>query len=76
MYKLLIFQVVNSLLWRKQHNVDKILHEFEPPPVLVKYFPGSWHHNDKEGRPLFILRLGQMDIKVEIITFIKPFYVK
>lgn len=55
--------VVNSLLWRKQHNVDKILHEFEPPPVLVKYFPGSWHHNDKEGRPLFILRLGQMDIK-------------
>ncbi|KAI1725704.1 PRELI-like family domain-containing protein [Ditylenchus destructor] len=55
--------VIASLLWRKQHNVDKILHEFVPPPVLLKYFPGCWHHNDLEGRPLFVLRLGQMDVK-------------
>lgn len=68
--------LINSLLWRKQHNVDKILHEFIPPPVLLKYFPGNnrqedsihsvlgcWHHQDKEGRPLFVLRLGQMDVK-------------
>nr|CAD2124684.1 unnamed protein product [Meloidogyne enterolobii] len=55
--------IVNSLLWRKQHNVDKILHDFVPPPLLIKYFPGGWHHNDNQGRPLFILRLGQMDIK-------------
>jgi hypothetical protein len=57
-------KVMNSLLWRKQHNVDKILHEFVPNSVLLKYFPGGWHHNDKQGRPMFILRLGQMDIKV------------
>jgi hypothetical protein len=57
-------KVMNSLLWRKQHNVDKILHEFVPNSVLSKYFPGGWHHNDKQGRPMFILRLGQMDIKV------------
>lgn len=55
--------VINSLLWRKQHNVDKILHEFTPPSVLIKYFPGRWHQTDKEGRPLFVLRLGQMDVK-------------
>ncbi|KAL7070356.1 hypothetical protein ACQ4LE_010254 [Meloidogyne hapla] len=55
--------IVNSLLWRKQHNVDKILQDFVPPPLLVKYFPGGWHYQDNQGRPLFILRLGQMDIK-------------
>jgi hypothetical protein len=55
--------VINSILWRKQHNVDKILQDFVPPPVLVQFFPGGWHHNDKEGRPVFVLRLGQMDVK-------------
>jgi hypothetical protein len=56
--------VIASLLWRKQHNVDKILQEFKPPSVLLQFFPGCWHPgNDKEGRPVFILRLGQMDVK-------------
>lgn len=40
--------IVASLLWRKQHNVDRILSEFVPPPVLLKYFPGGWHHSDLE----------------------------
>ncbi len=30
---------------------------------MKEFFPGGWHHHDKEGRPLFILRLGQMDVK-------------
>ena len=55
--------VIASLLWRKQHNVDKILQEFKPPSVLLQFFPGCWHHHDKQGRPVFILRLGQMDVK-------------
>ncbi|KAL3070387.1 hypothetical protein niasHT_032177 [Heterodera trifolii] len=54
---------LNSLLWRKQHKIDSLLDDFVPPAVFKKYFPGGWHHNDSEGRPLFILRLGQMDIK-------------
>lgn len=29
----------------------------------MQFFPGAWHHSDKEGRPLFVLRLGQMDVK-------------
>ena len=41
----------------------QILSEYEKPPVVKEYFPGGWHHEDKEGRPLFILRLGQMDVK-------------
>ena len=43
--------------------MDKILNEYEMPPVVKEYFPGGWYMNDKEDRPLFILRLGVMDIK-------------
>jgi len=52
-----------SLIWRKKHGVDKILSEYQEPPVIKNYFPGGWHHYDKEGRPVFLLRLGQMDAK-------------
>ncbi|XP_034832335.1 protein real-time [Maniola hyperantus] len=52
-----------SLLWRKKHQVDRILSEYETPDVVRQYFPGGWHHHDKDGRPLYILRLGQMDVK-------------
>ncbi|XP_044730159.1 SEC14-like protein 1 isoform X2 [Chrysoperla carnea] len=53
----------HSLVWRKKYQVDKILSEYELPKVVVDYFPGGWHHQDKVGRPLYILRLGQMDVK-------------
>jgi len=52
-----------SLIWRKKHGVDKILSEYQEAPVIKNYFPGGWHHYDKEGRPVFLLRLGQMDAK-------------
>jgi hypothetical protein len=48
---------------RKKHGVDKILSEYQLPEVVRKYFPGGWHLHDNEERPLFILRLGQMDVK-------------
>lgn len=53
----------SSLIWRKKHGVDKILSEYQVPPVIKDYFPGGWHHHDKEGRPVFLFRLGQMDAK-------------
>ena len=52
-----------SLLWRKKYQVDKILSEYQPSPVLQQYFPGGWHNTDKWHRPLYLLRLGQMDVK-------------
>lgn len=36
-----------SLLWRKKHQVDRILSEYETPDVVKQYFPGGWHHHDK-----------------------------
>ncbi|XP_031778473.1 protein real-time isoform X2 [Nasonia vitripennis] len=55
--------LTQSLHWRKKHQIDKLLEEYEAPQVVKDYFPGGWHHFDKEGRPLYILRLGQMDVK-------------
>ncbi|KAM6972285.1 SEC14-like protein 1 [Aplochiton taeniatus] len=52
-----------SLTWRKQHQVDYLLETWSPPQLLHDYYTGGWHHHDREGRPLYILRLGQMDTK-------------
>lgn len=52
-----------SLQWRAEHRIDDILSEYKTPAVVEKYFPGGWHHHDKDGRPLYILRLGNMDVK-------------
>uniref|UniRef100_A0A8C8SAI1 SEC14 like lipid binding 5 n=1 Tax=Pelusios castaneus TaxID=367368 RepID=A0A8C8SAI1_9SAUR len=52
-----------SLTWRKQYQVDYILQTWRPPSLLEEYYAGGWHYQDKDGRPLYILRLGQMDTK-------------
>uniref|UniRef100_A0A336LKE0 CSON007951 protein n=1 Tax=Culicoides sonorensis TaxID=179676 RepID=A0A336LKE0_CULSO len=55
--------LLDSLKWREQHRVDHLLDEYRMPSVLTKHFPGGWHEFDKDGRPLYILRLGHMDVK-------------
>ncbi|XP_077979805.1 SEC14-like protein 1 [Glandiceps talaboti] len=55
--------LARSLAWRKQHQVDKILNTWAPPEVLVQYFSGGWHYFDRVGRPVYILRLGNIDVK-------------
>uniref|UniRef100_A0A8C3RWP6 SEC14 like lipid binding 5 n=1 Tax=Chelydra serpentina TaxID=8475 RepID=A0A8C3RWP6_CHESE len=52
-----------SLTWRKQYQVDYILQTWRPPALLEEYYTGGWHYQDKDGRPLYILLLGQMDTK-------------
>lgn len=52
-----------SLTWRKQHQVDFLLDTWERPQLLQDFYAGGWHHHDKDGRPLYVLRLGQMDTK-------------
>ncbi|KOC58880.1 Protein real-time [Habropoda laboriosa] len=55
--------LTQALHWRKKHQIDKLLEEYEVPQVVKDYFPGGWHHFDTDGRPLYILRMGQMDVK-------------
>ncbi|XP_040829327.1 SEC14-like protein 5 [Ochotona curzoniae] len=53
----------HSLSWRKQHQVDLLLQTWRPPALLEEFYAGGWHYQDIDGRPLYILRLGQMDTK-------------
>lgn len=39
--------LTQSLHWRKKHQIDKLLDEYEMPQVIKDYFPGGWHHFDK-----------------------------
>lgn len=55
--------LLDSVNWREEHRVDHLLDEYRMPSVLTKHFPGGWHDFDKDGRPLYILRLGHMDVK-------------
>lgn len=52
-----------SLRWRADNGVDTILSDYKMPAVVTKHFPGGWHHGDMDGRPIYILRLGHMDVK-------------
>ncbi|XP_055353783.1 SEC14-like protein 1 [Paramacrobiotus metropolitanus] len=52
-----------SLIWRKQHQIDRLLSTWKAPEVLKQYFPGGWHGYDDAGRPVFVLRLGNLDVK-------------
>ncbi|XP_074647763.1 SEC14-like protein 5 [Tubulanus polymorphus] len=53
----------HSLAWRKLHSIDRLLDTYKPMQVLEDYYAGGWHYYDKDDRPLYILRLGQMDVK-------------
>lgn len=55
--------LVDSIKWRHENNIDQLLDEYRMPAVFSKHFPGGWHDYDKDGRPLYILRLGHMDVK-------------
>lgn len=57
--------LVESLKWRKEHDVDNLLKTYKEPQVVVKYFPGEWNTRltDHEQRPLYVIKLGNMDVK-------------
>ncbi|KAJ6494614.1 CRAL-TRIO domain-containing protein [Mycena polygramma] len=50
--------------WRKEFGVDEIVKNFEFPErtTVDKYYPQYYHKHDKDGRPVYIERLGQLDI--------------
>ncbi|KAJ7931337.1 CRAL-TRIO domain-containing protein [Mycena leptocephala] len=51
--------------WRKDFGVDDIVKNFEFPELSVvdKYYPQYYHKHDKDGRPVYIERLGLLDLK-------------
>jgi len=53
--------------WRKDENVDEVARtfesEFKEKEEVNKYYPQYYHKIDKDGRPVYIERVGKLDIK-------------
>ncbi|KAI0687332.1 CRAL-TRIO domain-containing protein [Earliella scabrosa] len=57
--------IISCEEWRAQFGVDDIVKnfDFKEKEQVDKYYPQYYHKTDKDGRPIYVERLGFLDIK-------------